>query len=65
MHRDLDPEQRPEVILLAAQGLHNEEIAARLHCPREFITEWRLRFYEQCLCGLDQPCAMSPPRGAH
>ena len=57
MARYLDPSVRPQVMLLAAQGLDNREIAARLRCPREVIIAWRERFYEHCLVGLDQPRA--------
>jgi transposase len=61
---DIDPNHwqvvRDQVVLLAAQGLHSEEIAARVNCPRQVITEWRRRFYEQCLAGLEQPRAVAP-----
>jgi transposase len=62
---DIDPKHwqvvRPQVVLLAAQGLQNEEIASRVNCPRDVITEWRERFYAQCLAGLDEPRPTAPP----
>jgi hypothetical protein len=63
MAHDLDPNDR-QVVRLAAQGLGNDEIAARVNRPREAIAEWRRRFYEQCLAGLDEPRPISPPRAA-
>ena len=56
---------RPELVLLAAQGLRNEEIAARVQCPREVVTQWREWFYERCMEGLDQPHPSAPPKGTH
>jgi hypothetical protein len=43
---------RPQVVLLAAQGLHNDEIAERVNCRREVIDEWREGFYAQRPDGL-------------
>jgi transposase len=53
-----------QVARLAAEGLGNDEIAARVNRPREVIAEWRRRFYEQCLAGLDEQRPTSPPRSA-
>jgi hypothetical protein len=53
-----------DVVRLAAQGLGNAEIAARVNCPQEVISEWRRRFYAQCLAGLDEQRPISPPRAA-
>jgi transposase-like protein len=36
----------PKVVSLAAQGLPNAEIAARVNCPSELVLEWRKQFYE-------------------
>ena len=51
MSPDLDAARwqvvRPRLVLLAAQGLDNQEIAASVRCPREVIAEWRRQFYEQ------------------
>ena len=58
-HRDV---VRAKVVLLAAGGLSNEEIAVRLDIPRQIVSKWRKRFYEQRLPGLrDQPRTGRPP----
>ena len=44
---------RAQMVLLAAQGLRNDEIAARLNCRREVVSQWRKRFFEQRLAGLE------------
>jgi transposase len=40
------------MILLAAQGLSNDEIALRLDTRREVVSQWRKRFFEKRLQGL-------------
>ena len=44
---------RAQMVLLAAQGLRNDQIAARLNCRREVVSQWRKRFFEQRLAGLE------------
>jgi hypothetical protein len=39
-------------VLYAAEGLRNDEIAARLDTPRQVVSKWRQRFHEQRLPGL-------------
>lgn len=47
---------RAKIILMAEQGLDNDEIASRLDTPRQVVSKWRKRFYESGLQGLqDQP----------
>lgn len=47
---------RAKVILLASQGLQNKEIGLRLDLPRQIVSKWRKRFFEERLEGLhDQP----------
>ena len=59
---------RARIVLLAAQGLRNDEIAARLDTPRQVVSKWRKRFHDQRLAGLSdlprggRPSAF-PPRG--
>ncbi len=59
---------RAKIVLMAAEGLRNDQIAARLDTPRQVVSKWRKRFHEQRLAGLDdlprvgRPPA-SPPRG--
>jgi transposase len=45
---------RAKVVLLAAAGLDNDEIAARLDMRREIVSKWRKRFYLQGLEGLEE-----------
>lgn len=59
---------RAKIVLMAAEGLRNDQIAARLDTPRQIVSKWRKRFYEHRLAGLDdlprvgRPPAF-PPRG--
>jgi transposase len=47
---------RARIVLLAAEGLKNVEIAARLGISRPPVTKWRRRFVEERLDGLvDEP----------
>jgi transposase len=43
---------RAKIVLYAAQGARNDEIAARLDTPRQIVSKWRKRFFEQRLAGL-------------
>ncbi len=53
---------RAQMVLLAAQGLRNDEIAARLNTRREVVSMWRKRFYEEGLPGLEErPRRGKPP----
>ena len=45
---------RASVILLAAQGLRNDQIAERLNTRREIVSKWRKRFFEERLEGLEE-----------
>ena len=38
---------RAKIVLYAADGLGNDEIAARLDTPRQVVSKWRKRFHEQ------------------
>lgn len=44
---------RAKVILFAAQGLANKEIACRLDLPRQVVSKWRKRFCQERLAGLE------------
>ena len=46
--------QRAKMILLAADGIENDEIARRLETRREVVCQWRKRFYERRLAGLEE-----------
>jgi len=43
-----------KMVLLAAQGLSNDEIAASLDTRREVVGLWRKRFFEKRLAGLEE-----------
>lgn len=45
---------RASVVLLAAAGLRNDQIADRLHSRREVVSKWRKRFFEDRLDGLEE-----------
>jgi len=53
---------RAKMILLAAQGLANDQIAARLDTRREVVSMWRKRFFEQRLTGLEERPRPGRPR---
>jgi len=44
--------QRARIVLYAAQGVHDTEIAARLDTTPGIVGKWRRRFAEQRLEGL-------------
>jgi len=59
---------RTKIVLLAAEGLANDIIAARLDTPRQVVSKWRKRFYHARLPGLKEeprggrPARFSPQR---
>jgi transposase-like protein len=55
--------QRARIVLYAAEGLHDTEIASRLDTTAGIVGKWRRRFAEQRLDGLkDKPRAGRPRR---
>jgi hypothetical protein len=53
---------RAKMILLAAQGQANDQIAACLSVPRQIVSKWRKRFFAERLAGLeDEPRTGRPP----
>lgn len=53
---------RAKIVLLAAEGLSNQQIAQRLDMPRQIVSKWRKRFHERRLDGLeDDPRPGRPP----
>jgi len=53
---------RAKIVLYAAEGLGNDEIAARLDTPRQVVSKWRKRFFDARLAGLtDLPRGGRPP----
>jgi transposase-like protein len=53
---------RAKIVLMAASGLDNEEIAARLDTSRVIVSKWRKRFFEDGLAGLDERPRGGRPR---
>jgi len=54
--------QRAKMILFAAQGLSNDEIAACLDTRREVVSLWRKRFFTDRLAGLEEHARPGRPR---
>jgi len=53
---------RAKVILMAARGLRNDQIAAQVSLPRQIVSKWRKRFFEERLEGLENlPRSGRPP----
>ena len=53
---------RARMILHAAQGLSNDQIAERLDTRREVVSLWRKRFFEERLAGLEERARPGRPR---
>lgn len=53
---------RAKVVLYAAQGLSNKDIAARIDVPRQIVSKWRKRFAAARLGGLDDLSRRGRPR---
>lgn len=53
---------RAQMILLAAEGWENKEIADYLHTRREVVSLWRKRFFEERLAGLEERPRPGRPR---
>ena len=57
---------RAKIVLLAAQGRSNDQIAASLSVPRQIVSKWRKRFFEQGSAGLEneprpgRPATLAP-----
>jgi hypothetical protein len=53
---------RAKMILMAATGVDNDEIAARLDTRREVVSQWRKRFFKERLAGLEERARPGRPR---
>lgn len=57
---------RSRIVLYATQGWSIDRIAARLDAPRQIVSKWRKRLFEQRLSGLKErprrgrPAVFSP-----
>jgi transposase len=47
---------------MAANGMGNDEIAARLDARREVVSQWRQRFFNERLAGLEERARPGRPR---
>jgi len=54
--------QRARMILYAADGVTNDEIAGRLDTRREVVSLWRKRFFSDRLAGLEEHARPGRPR---
>ena len=54
--------QRAKMILLASEGLSNDEIASRLDSRREVVGRRRKRFFVDRLMGLEEQARPGRPR---
>ena len=61
---------RAKIVLYAAEGLRNDEIADKIDTPRQIVSKWRKRYFEDGLAGLEEqtrhgrPARFSPQRGS-
>jgi transposase len=53
---------RARMILLAAEGWSNDEIAISLSVGRDVVSLWRKRFFQQGLSGLEERPRPGRPR---
>jgi Winged helix-turn helix len=53
---------RAKLVLLAAEGLTDKEVAARLDCTDRMVAKWRRRFVAKGLAGLDERPRPGRPR---
>ena len=53
---------RAKMILMAASGMANDEIASCLATRREVVSQWRKRFFKDRLAGLQEMTRPGRPR---
>ena len=54
---------KAKIILMAADGLENEQIGVRLDLPRQIVSKWRKRFFDNRLDGLQSRRRPGRPPG--
>ena len=54
--------QRARIVLLAAEGLSNTEIAARVGVSRQTVVSWRARYVRSGIAGLHDESRPGRPR---
>jgi transposase len=53
---------RAKIVLFAAEGMENTEIASRLGVSRQLVVHWRKRFFEEGVSGLEERQRSGRPR---
>jgi len=53
---------RAKMVLMAARGMSNDHIAQALATRREVVSQWRKRFFEERLPGLEERPRLGRPR---
>ena len=53
---------RAKMILMAADGMDNDQIAVRLNTQREVVSQWRKRFFKERIAGLEERARPGRPR---
>jgi DNA-directed RNA polymerase specialized sigma24 family protein len=56
---------RARIVLMAAEGQQNKEIAERLSLPVQIVTKWRKRFHAERLAGLNERPRSGRPLTKH
>lgn len=54
---------RAKAILMAAEGIENDAIGRALGLPRQIVSKWRKRFYDERLEGLEDRLRPGRPSG--
>lgn len=54
---------RAKAILMAAEGMENDTIGHALGLPRQIVSKWRKRFYDERLEGLEDRHRPGRPSG--
>lgn len=53
---------RAKMILMAATGMDNDQIAERLDTGRDVVSQWRKRFFKERMAGLQERDRPGRPR---
>lgn len=55
---------RARMILMAADGMDNDQIAVRLDSRREVVSQWRKRFFKERMAGLEERARLRDALGS-